>query len=203
MAERGLARPVPRQVVLGPPEPGRCAAAWMEVELELYPPVVVAAGLSSPARAPFPFPAPAARRALPGASGERAVLRPGASGERVVSRPGVAAALDVTAWPRAAVHAGEPQQAGAAEAQVVSARAALVAARVVQVAVVRRQVAPDALAGPPLVLPWGAASACRRDPAPPLPERRRAARSARGNWRTQTAKPRELSWQAARGEAFS
>jgi len=192
LAERGLARPVPRQVVLGPPEPGRCAAAWMEVELALYPPAVVAAGLSSPARAPFPFPAPAARRALPGASGER-----------VVSRPGVAAALDVTAWPRAAVHAGEPQQAGAAEAQVVSARAALVAARVVQVAVVRRQVAPDALAGPPLVLPWGAASACRRDPVPPLPERRRAARSARGNWRTQTAKPRELSWQAARGEALS
>jgi hypothetical protein len=191
LAERGLARPVPRQAVLGPP--GRCAAAWMEVELALYPPAVVAAGLSSPARAPFPFPAPAARRALPGASGER-----------VVSRPGVAAALDVTAWPRAAVHAGEPQQAvGAAEAQVVSARAALVAARVVQVAVVRRQAAPDALAGPPLVLPWGAASACRRDPAPPLPERRRAARSARGNWQRQTAKPRELSWQAARGEALS
>jgi hypothetical protein len=194
LAERGPARPVPRQAVLGPPEPGRCAAARMEVELALYPQAAVAAGPSSPARAPFPFPAPAARRVLPEAWGQRVALQPGA-----------AAVLDVTARPKAAAHAVGRRQVAekAVAAQWVSALAALPAALVAQVAEVRRLAAPDAPAGPPLVLPWGAASACRRDPAPPLPERRRAARSARVNWQTQTAKPRELSWQAARGEALS
>jgi hypothetical protein len=192
--------PAPVQCVVLPeaaprasPERGRCVAAWMEVELALYRQVAVAAGPFSPARAPFPFPAPAARRVLPGASGLRAVLQPGA------------AALDVTAWPRGAAHAvGLRQAVGAEAAQPVAALAARAAAQVVQAAVVvRRQVAPDASAGLPLVLPWTAASACRPDPAPPWPAPQRAARSARVKWQTQTATPKELSWQAAKVEALS
>jgi hypothetical protein len=162
----------PPGLVLGPQAPDRCGAAEKQVKLalELGQRQRVAAMREPFSPAPFLFPAPAAAWQVPPASsGELAALR----------RPAEEALLDVLVSPQVA------------RAVVLrQAAVALPAARLA--AEVRLQAVPDALAELPLVLPWEAASAFHRDPAPPWPAPRRAARSAHEMWQTQTAGPLEL-----------
>jgi hypothetical protein len=195
---RAVERAPPAQA-LAQALPDRRAAAMRE-ELELHRlPGAAATEPFSPA--PFPFPAPAARRVRPGALEEQAALRPPAE----EAGSGGKAEL-----PQAAGHAVVPRQA----AVVLAARAAAqVVEQAARVAVVRRQAVPDAREPAelplvlPLVLPWAppwvAASAFRRDPVPPWPAQRRAARSAHGTQQTRTAAPSEPSWRAARVEVLS
>lgn len=161
------------------PEPARCAAGWVEAELDWdrelrrHPLAAAATEPSSPAASlfpvPFPFRVPAALQARPAAWVGWAALRQ---------------AVEEVAWD---VVAGLPQAAEAASdgAAAVSVRAALQEAE--------QQEVRGAPAERPWVLPsaaaWAAAWVFRRDPTPPLPAPRPSAWSVRAMVCLRTAWP--------------